>query len=160
MFRSMLKRNAVMLPGVLSVLLIFTGCLHTGAGKTDTPVDGALAEPENAPQYLDFGDILVPTELKIDKRSSFVFRTSGQSAGVLSLKGRVEIDSLISFFENNMAKDNWQLVSSFKSLRSLMLFQKETRWCVVNISAGDFYTYAEVWVSPTVMVNHGADLLK
>lgn len=160
MLRSRLTRNGFILTGVVAVILICAGCMHAGSVNTESTTDGVLAEPENAPQYLDFGDILIPTELKIDKRSSFVFRTSGQSAGVLSLKGRVEIDSLISFFENNMAKDNWRLVSSFKSLRSLMLFQKETRWCVINISAGDFFTYAEVWVSPTVPADSGTDLLK
>jgi hypothetical protein len=31
-----------------------------------------------------------------------------------------------------------------------MLFQKDTRWCMIDISNGNFYTHAKVWVSPTV----------
>ena len=58
-------------------------------------------------RYYDFGDVLVPKELKVDKKSSFIYQTDGFSAGVLVLKGRIESSSLISFFENNMTKDNW-----------------------------------------------------
>ncbi len=108
------------------------------------------AENEAAPLYYDFGDILLPRELKVDKKASFVFRTPGLSAGVLALKGRVEGGSLIAFFENNMAKDNWQPVSSFKSPRTMMLFKKENRWCVINITEKEFTTHVEVWVAPTI----------
>ncbi|MBW1822721.1 MAG: hypothetical protein JRI92_13440 [Deltaproteobacteria bacterium] len=65
------------------------------------------------------------------------------------LKGRVEIGSLISFFEKNMAKDNWRLISSFKSSRTIMLFQKQNRWCVINITES-MSTRIEIWVAPTM----------
>ena len=61
----------------------------------------------------------------------------------------MDTDSLISFFQNNMAKDNWKMVSYFKSPKSIMLFRKETRWSVINITEETFYTYAEIWVAPT-----------
>ena len=112
-----------------------------------------------APLYYDFGDVLIPSELEVNKNASFVFRTPGFSAGVLSLKGRVEGNSLIKFFDANMVKDNWQLVSSFKSRRTIMLFHKENRWCVINITEKDYYTYAEVWVSPAT-AEAGTGLLK
>jgi hypothetical protein len=99
--------------------------------------------------YYDFGDVLVPKELKVDKRSSFIYQTEGFSAGVLVLNGRIETSSLISFFENNMAKDNWQMLSSFKSERTMLLFQKAHRWCVMNITDERFSTYVEIWVAPT-----------
>jgi hypothetical protein len=99
--------------------------------------------------YYDFGDVLVPKELKVDKRSSFIYQTEGFSAGVLVLNCRIETSSLISFFENNMAKDNWQMLSSFKSERTMLLFQKAHRWCVMNITDERFSTYVEIWVAPT-----------
>jgi hypothetical protein len=99
--------------------------------------------------YYDFGDVLVPKELKIDKKSSFIYQTEGFSAGVLVLKGRIETSSLISFFETNMAKDNWNIISSFKSERTMLLFQKTHRWCVINITDETFNTYVEIWVAPT-----------
>jgi hypothetical protein len=47
-----------------------------------------------------------------------------------------------------MAKDNWRTVSAFKSPRTLLLFQKENRWCVINITDGDWNTTVEIWVAP------------
>jgi len=136
--------------------LILVGVWVSGCGPFKTkrlspsaPSSKAKEKKGPMPLYYDFGDVLVPSELKVVKKSSFVFRTPGLSAGVLSLKGRVEIGSLIAFFDLNMAKDNWELVSSFKSHRSIMLFHKENRWCVINISESEIYTYVEIWVSPT-----------
>ena len=102
------------------------------------------------PVYLDFDDVLIPGEMKIDRDKTFLYQTSGFTVGILALKGRVEIGSLIAFFEKNMPRDNWQLVSEFKSpARTMMLFQKTNRWCVVEISEGTYNAYAKVWVAPT-----------
>ncbi len=129
--------------------LLFAGC---ASQKSAATVEPQVAEDSdrNAPLYYDFGDVLVPREMKVDKNASFVFRTPGLSAGVLSMKGRVDGHSLITFFENNMANDNWSLVSAFKSYRNIMLFKKENRWCVINITEKKMTTYLEIWVSPTV----------
>ena len=70
--------------------------------------------------------------------------------GVITLTGRVEIDSLVTFFENNMAKDNWRNISSFKSPRTIILFQKENRFCVINIIDGELEARVNIWVSPTI----------
>ncbi len=129
---------------------VTAGCT---AGRANTRTPGGSSQSvakstENLPSYYDFGDVLLPAELKIDKKTSFVFQNPGFSAGVLSLKGRVESGSLISFFEKNMAKDNWSPVTSFKSPRSILMFKKANRWCVINITSKSMYTYAEIWVAP------------
>jgi ASC-1-like (ASCH) protein len=130
------------------IALLMSGCASLNTG--DSGSDDGVNPDNNAPIYYDFGDVLVPREMKIEKNASFVFRTPGLSAGVLSMKGRVDGYSLITFFENNMANDNWSMVSAFKSFRNIMLFKKENRWCVINITEKKFYTYLEIWVSPTV----------
>ncbi len=141
-------------------LLFFTGCTLFKTKPDST--SGDINKPASkgpAPLYYDFGDVLIPGELKVDKKESFVYNSTGFSAGVLVLNGRVEIDSLIAFFENNMIKDNWRKVCSFKSAHTLMLFQKENRWCVVSIHESNFTTHAKVWVAPTVSET-GLGLLK
>ena len=164
------NRSGRMFP-VLTGLMILTAIFLAGCAgsqiKSDDNAKSATEGQGSSSLYYDFGDVLVPSELKLEKSGSFVFRTPGLSAGVLSLKGRVEINSLIRFFDVNMAKDNWKLVSSFKSRRSIMLYHKENRWCVINITEEGFYTYAEIWVSPTTVDNStgfpldsGAGLLK
>ncbi len=135
---------------VLSIMVLICGC-SAMSQKKDDPQVSPVAEPqeEGSPLYYDFGDVPVPPQLKLVTKSSFVYRTQGFSAGVIVLKGRVELGSLITFFENHMARDNWQVVSTFKSTRTLLLFQKENRWCVINITDDTYNTHVEIWVAPT-----------
>jgi hypothetical protein len=143
-----------------AVLFLISGCsLLKQDDKSASSSAPAPKEKKDLPVYYDFGDVLVPKELKIDKDSSFVYKAPGFSAGVLALSGRVETGSLCTFFEENMAKDNWRLISAFKSPRTVMLFQKQNRWCVINITDGDFTTEVEIWVAPSV-AESGGGLLK
>jgi hypothetical protein len=139
--------------GLLVVFATFWGCATftgetTGAGTPEAEgIEGPQA-PE--PVYYDFDDVLVPLELKVDKGKSFVYQAPDFKAGILSLSGGVEIDSLVRFFENNMAKDNWRLISAFKSPRTIMFFNKPNRSCIINITERQFNTDVEIWVAPTV----------
>jgi len=108
------------------------------------------AVQENTPVYYDFGDVMLPRELKVDKKESFVFHTPGMTAGVLVLSGGVDANSLFTFFENKMPVDGWQQVSSFKAARSMMLFKKKERWCVISITDGSFSTKVQLWVAPSI----------
>ena len=49
-----------------------------------------------------------------------------------------------------MANEKWDFVSSFKSPRTIMLFKKKDRRCVINITEKKFNTLVEIWVAPTV----------
>ena len=130
--------------------LIIAGCAGLKSHRgSSTSHDSSGKDKEPSPLYYDFGDVLLPPELKLDTESSFVFKTPGLAAGVLSLRGNVEMDSLIAFFENNMSNDNWRPVSSFKSPRTILMFQKDNRWCVINITDKGFSTHVEIWVAPT-----------
>lgn len=131
------------------LLLVFlTACAPSQQGKGASVAAGG-ASPD-APVYHDFNDVLIPAALKLNPKESFVVRTPEFSSGVLVFKGRVEPNSLIAFFDRYMTQDNWKLVGAFKSPRTLMLFNKNNRWCVIKISEGDFSTETEVWVSPKI----------
>ena len=135
------------------VLVISIGCAslrRDTAGVEQTEAEGVKKAEEPEPLYYDFGDVLVPIELKVDKKKSFVYHAPGFTAGILALSGRTEINSLIRFFENNMAKDNWRLVSSFKSPRTIMFFNKPNRSCIINITERRLKTEVEIWVAPSV----------
>lgn len=127
------------------LVLMGTGCstLRSGQGPE------GIGNSGTSPLYYGFNDVLIPGELKEDKKSSYIIQSHGFSAGVLAFRGRVERGSLIAFFKENMAKDNWETIGSFVSSRSILLFQKKQRWCVINIAEGDFYTYVEVGVVPS-----------
>jgi hypothetical protein len=135
----------------LFLVALLGGCAtlnQQDTAEVDEPIMEEEAEP--SPVYYDFGDVLIPLELEVDRDSSFIYHAPGFTAGVLVLTGRVEAASLIRFFENNMAKDNWQLVSSFKSPRTIMFFNKANRSCIINITEHSFSTEVEIWVAPTM----------
>ena len=131
-----------------AIFILISGCAHFNKQE-----DSETASTDSAglasPIYYDFGDVRLPEELKVVKDDSFVYKTPGFSAGVLVLEGRVEIYSLISFFENSMSNDQWTFVSSFKSTRTIMIFRKIDRHCVINITDRQFSTLVEIWVAPT-----------
>ena len=155
MFKRLRNSGGMRCIGFLSVVgLLFLSCSALKSGNNSTAESG-----KELPTYYDFGDVLVPKKLKLDTQSSFVYRTSDMSAGVLVFKGRIEAASLTDFFENNMARDNWQLVSTFKSPRTLLLFKKENRWCIIHINDGGYNTQVEIWVAP-MMHSTSSGLLK
>jgi hypothetical protein len=135
---------------MMAFFLVIAGCPGSSLKQTFTSRPMGKKDKGPSPIYYDFADVLVPRELKVDKKASFVYQTPGFAGGVLSLKGRVEVNSLIDFFKRNMVRDNWKLISSFKAPRTIMLFHKGNRWCVINISEREFSTYAEIWVAPTI----------
>jgi len=110
------------------------------------------AKPETAqkrlPDVREFEDVLIPREMDIDKDSSVIYRREGMSAGLLRLSGRVETNSLMRYFQNNMTNEGWRSMSQFRSCRWLMLFQKGNRMAVIALEDADLQTFADVWVVP------------
>jgi len=146
-------RILVVASALFLTFTVFLGCarLKAMSKSPERPKPAARKQDKTpAPLYYDFEDVLVPSELKVDKKRSFVYHSPDFTAGVLVLTGRVEINSLIRFFDNNMAKDNWRLVSSFKSPRTIMFFNKANRGCIINITEKQFKTEVEIWVAPTM----------
>ncbi len=144
-------RMTWMAAGIMVSVFFFmlSGCAYFNKGDkgADDEGQGGNFAP---PIYYDFGDVRIPEELEVDKDASFVYRTPGFSAGVLVLQGRVELYSLIAFFEKSMASDSWKFISSFKSPRTIMLFHKKDRWCIINITERKLSTLVEIWVAPTL----------
>jgi len=148
------RRTVLLCIGMMTVLLfIVSGCSALKTQKNSSTSEVVVKKDKgDAPLYYDFGDILIPSELKVDKKSSYIVQSPGFLTGILALKGNVERNSLIAFFENNMAKDNWREITLFKSPRTstIMLFQKENRWCVININENSYNTYVEIGVAPAI----------
>jgi hypothetical protein len=143
--------------GIMALLLLVVAC-SSGPQTTDGS-EAREKDDKKTPLYYDFGDVLIPRELELDVNSSFVYRTAGFTAGILAFKSKAELGSMVDFFESNMAKDNWQAVGTFKSPRTLLLFQKENRWCVINITDNRWDTLVEIWVAPLSDLS-GSGLLK
>ena len=82
----------------------------------------------SATVYRDFNDILLPSEMKIDPKRTYIIEGSGLTTGILTIKGWVDRDSLITFFKSAMEREKWQEIASFKSpsadTSSILVFQK------------------------------------
>ncbi len=144
----------------VALLIFVSGCASLRQDENSSLTSSSIQKDSgDLPSYHDFGDVLVPKELKVKIDKSFIYKTTSLPAGVLALSGRVELSSLCTFFESNMAKDNWKLLSMYKSPHTLMLFQKQNRWCVISIIDGLIFTDVEIWVAPSIAEN-SSGLLK
>ena len=154
MTKTRFRRTVLLCIGIMTVLLfIVGGCSALKTRKNSSTSEVVVKKKkEDVPLYYDFGDVLIPNELKVDKGSSFIVQFPGFSTGILALKGHIERNSLIAFFQNNMAKDNWQEIFLFKSpqTRTFMLFQKENRRCIISINEKELNTYVEIGVAPAI----------
>lgn len=135
---------------ILWFALGFFGCASSSSNTAPASQATIQKDAGSVPTYYDFSDVMVPGELKLNRKESFIYATEGTTAGVLMLKGRVDRDSLIAFFENNMVKDNWRLISSFRAPKAVILFQKETRWCIISIEEDLMSELVKIWVAPAI----------
>lgn len=97
--------------------------------------------------YYDFEDVPVPREMEIRRDKSFVFQTTDFTAGLLTFSGRVDPESLMNFFTVRLPQDGWRFLSSIKSPKSILFFQKETRFCIITIIGKTLTTDAEILVA-------------
>ena len=132
----------------LVLLVLLSACSVKTSSSSDDPQAGEAQPQVSQSYYYDFDDIMVPEEMDLDIDESFVIETPDQKSGVMVFDGNVEIRSLTDYFINNMPRDNWQMLSAFRSARTILVFKKDNRSCVVNITDSNFTTLLEIWVSP------------
>ena len=138
---------------ILTASVFISGCGLFQGSSDPEQVQSPQPSVERNPLavYHDFEDVLVPEELTIIREKSVVVSTPGFRSGILSLKGRVEPNSLYNFFSINMEKDNWEVISRIKAPETtIMVFEKATRCAVITIREAQIYTYVEIGVAPTL----------
>ena len=140
---------ALLLP--MLFLTALTGCATSTLSEQTTPPGEPrqatqAVEPETA-RYYDFEDVPVPVEMELNTDRSFVFQTTEFAAGLLAFSGRVELDSLIGFFRIKLPDDGWRFLSSIKSPKTILFFQKDNRLCIITIISKAFTTDAEILVA-------------
>ncbi|MGV8074488.1 MAG: hypothetical protein AB2L11_08035 [Syntrophobacteraceae bacterium] len=161
---------------LLLALALTPGCHNRPSGPPPNPVIGgdtqqgsqsfssppssfSTSSPSSAPSsfssssprpgYQDFPDIPVPTEMSRLDKDCFVFQSGTLKAGLLTLKGtRVDVNSLINFFQTAMPRDNWKPKGGFHAQRTVLIFEKPDKTCVINLYEKLFRTYVEIYVAP------------
>ncbi len=139
---------------LLLVVLVLSLAACTSMNSTSGGSAADSAAQTAAPTvYRDFADILLPSEMKVDTDRSYIVEGSGLTTGILTIKGWVDRDSLITFFKSAMERDKWQEIASFNSpaadTSSILVFQKSSRTAVISIHEELIYTYAQIAVAPS-----------
>lgn len=98
--------------------------------------------------YAEFDDIPIPTEVSSVKETTIITTPGGVKTGLQVFKGRVEVGSLNSAMISYMQRDGWEMRSSTRGARSLLIFEKEDRYATIYILDGMFNTEMQVYVSP------------
>ena len=137
------KKRIYSLAICLLIWITAAGCQHVPTPWEDTSSKAPTT-------HYSFNDILIPSELTVDESDSFVFETAGFNAGTLFLSGYVDVKSLETFFTENMPKDGWQLKSVFRFPKTVLLFEKPEKACIIEIYEKMVLTRVELWVAPTI----------
>ncbi|UZP66380.1 hypothetical protein N1030_12265 [Desulfovibrio mangrovi] len=129
-----------------------SGCtgstLSSGAGSD--PVEGTVSgSAAQKFRYIDYDDIFIPNEMTYKGNESFFIGTGSDKLGLMFFTGRVEFRSLATTLIANMTNDGWTLNFNFvSSPRSVLIFSKSTRFCVMKIVDGTTRTELSVDVYP------------
>lgn len=117
----------------LILLLALGACTTTGSNSTESSSATAV-EYQEPDYYYDFDDILIPKEIKYVENESYKLDNAKFRAAIMKFKGRVEVLELVQYFINNMAKDNWTLISNNKAGKlSVLNFEKFNKSCVIQV---------------------------
>ncbi len=120
------------------------------APASTSPSTPAPASTASGPRpiFYDFPDIPTPQELELQPKESYVVQAGAIKAGILTLRGRVDLNSLISFFQMALPRENWKPKGSFRYQRSVLIFEKPEKTCVIRLYEDIIYTYVEIFVTP------------
>ena len=143
------ERSLVILSLILVTGLGWMGC---SSSVKESRQEGAAGEDFSKPRakYYQFEDVLVPDELSFDAKKSFIYETPRFKAGILYFsKWRLDVNSLVDFFNYHMEKDNWKVVNSYRGKESVLNFSKPDKSCSIKITENWLgTTYVEVRVGP------------
>jgi hypothetical protein len=126
----------------------FTGCASTPWSSDSGSGKAGSSGSHMRPTAYDFPDVLIPNELEVVSGSSYVFQGPKTKAGLLVFKGRVETKSVIDFFQTSMPRENWKFKGGFRYKRSVLVFEKPEKICLINIHEDLYYTYVEIYLTP------------
>ncbi len=135
--------------GICLVLLtLFTGCSVRGQG---TKASGTAPAPPARPviKHTDFPDLVLPTGMDMVEDKTLVVKTGSFVGGVITLRGRVTAESVVTFFEKQLLARGWEQVGSIRYKNTLLLaFKRPNGSCFVYIKGASLgQTEVKIWAS-------------
>lgn len=129
------------------VFFLFAQWALTGCAST-SPKEGGAASSETAlrASFSGFEDVVIPSDISAKKKKSQVYSAGKFKVGLMTFEGRVEPDSLSDFFQNNLPRSGWKLLTTLKDRDHTLIFLRDDRVCLITIAEGWFTTICEVRV--------------
>ncbi len=146
-----------------AVILLVNGCQSSNNLKYTPKKEELSPVTVETGSYRDFEDIQIPSEFVLDEGKSYLYQAESIKTGVLSFTTSKPAGEVISFFRKNMPLDNWTPISLFKFRKSIMLYHKTSKNCLIIIENSDdepAKTNVEIWVSPQGVDKKHNSLLK
>lgn len=138
----------VLISVCLILSIVLTGCAYLQKNKlAEGQKEGKEGIGLNQVFY-NFPDIPIPKELELVSDKSFIYESPAIRAGVLLLRGNVDVESLQNYFKVNMSKNGWRFVNSFRFKDITMNYAKDDKTCTIKISREGFSTDVEISVGP------------
>ena len=139
----------------LPILLVLAVFMLPSCSTWDR-ITGKKSDPPPPPpppptgQYLDFDDVKIPAGLDLDRDESFVYESQSIKAGVLTFSGMQKVTDMLTFFQDNMVRDGWKQMSSFKYRKNILIYTKPGKVCLIVVVYPPPFNKitVEVWVSP------------
>lgn len=129
---------------LITISLTLGGCFGSDSDSTADPVSSGMTY-----YYAEFKDVAIPKEMTAQNKDTFItYSSDGTKLGTQIFSGRVEMASLVDAMGAHLQRDGWTLRSSFRSTRSILIFERADRICSIYISEGMLETNMLVFVSP------------
>ncbi len=129
---------------VLLASFLLSGCAAFQRARVR---DEVVTDLDVSP-VLKFDDVPVPEGLTFLGAESYAFQTDEFRAGVLKYQGRVNPDSLVRFYRDNMPLYNWRVVNIVEFERRMLNFEKQNESCTVTIDPQGNRVLVVIAVSP------------
>ena len=131
------------------ITLFFSGCAGLDIG-----LDGKKSSPSKPPQQANaypFSDIPVPMNFSRDESKSWIYESGSGTVKVARLffSGYKNLDTTVTFYQNEMLNKGWSLVNSIKTEKEhLINFQKEGWLCTIRLNGNILSTFVEIQAGP------------
>ncbi|MFW5906172.1 MAG: hypothetical protein ACOCTJ_01215 [Desulfobia sp.] len=128
--------------GVSFLILTGQGCGTMSSSDSSEDMEPVSLSESNAtstPYHpKDFTEIKLPNIMELDRDKSMYVKSQDFNGGILHFSGRAEPNSLINFFENTMPGEGWSLAGSVKTRKTLLVYTKDDKTCMITIEDPNF----------------------
>lgn len=127
----------------VALLLVLQGCNNM---NIQNPFETGPATTET--YYDQFDDVPIPGDMTIDRNRTLITTApDGTRLGLMTLEGRVEINSLAQATMNNMTSQGWTLTGRTVGVKQVQVYEKDQRVAVIYFYQQTINTAMEVWMA-------------